>query len=110
MNGKTTLLFWLCLCCGTPLTIIRGEDIVLDFEDIPLAPDSVLVGDATQSPLVVQDVTFNRTYAVEFDCCPGDWGASNLTDLTTVGFTNALSNCSGATRGKCRPEFIQRSA
>lgn len=91
MNQPSRFLPLLCVCYWASMAVTRGNEIVLDFEDVPLAPDSVLVGDATQAPLVFQGVTFNRTYAVEFDCCPGAWGVSNRTDLSTIGFSNALS-------------------
>jgi hypothetical protein len=70
--------------------VLHGE-VVVDFEDLALAPGSSAPGDATQAPLVSRGVSFNRTWNTEFDCCPGAWAASNQADLTTAGFGNAYA-------------------
>jgi hypothetical protein len=65
--------------------------IIVDFEDLTLPAQSAAPGDASQTPFVSHDVQFNRTWSVEFDCCPGAWAYSNQTDLTTAGVANAYS-------------------
>ena len=64
---------------------------VVDFEDLQLAPETAATGDASQAPFQSHGVEFNRTYSVDFDCCPGAWAYSNQTDVTQAGFGNAYS-------------------
>ncbi len=71
--------------------VARGETIVADFEDLPLAADSAVTGDPSMDPFFSHQVRFNRTWLTEFDCCPGAWAYSNRRDLTTPGVTNAYS-------------------
>ena len=65
---------------------------IVDFEDVSVPADSALTATAdNQEPLVSHGVQFNRTWNAEFNCCPSAWAASNRTDGTTTGYTNAYS-------------------
>ncbi len=63
----------------------------VDFEDLNLASESAVVGDASQAPFESRLTSFNRTYLDTYDCCPGAWAYSNQTDLLTAGFLNPYS-------------------
>jgi len=63
-------------------------DIVVDFDELEIENESVLIGDASQSSIISKGVSFNRTFEFGF---PGAWAASNQTDLETAGFENKYS-------------------
>ncbi|MEZ6117304.1 MAG: DUF4465 domain-containing protein [Pirellulaceae bacterium] len=64
---------------------------IVDFEDLTLAAESAAPGDASQVPFSSHGVEFNRSYATDFDCCPGAWAYSNQTDTVTPGYLNSFS-------------------
>jgi len=67
-------------------------DIVVDFEDLTLAEHSAAAANENDfTPFVSRSVTFNRTWNTHYNCCPGGFAYSNLTDLNSAGFTNANS-------------------
>lgn len=43
-----------------------AADIVVDFEELDMEAESVLVGDASQDPIVSQGIVFNRTFEFDF--------------------------------------------
>jgi hypothetical protein len=65
--------------------------VIVDFEDLPLPPDSADSGDASQEPFFSRGIEFVRHWSTEFNCCPTGFAYSNQTDLTTPGFTNPYS-------------------
>lgn len=78
------------LLAGAVSTVATAA-VIVDFEDLTLPPQSAAPGDASQTPFVSHGVQFNRTWSVDYDCCPGAWAYSNQTDLTTPGVGNAFS-------------------
>lgn len=64
---------------------------IVDFEDLSLPAQTAAPGDASQSPFGSRGVQFNRTWSVEFNCCPGAWAYSNQSDLATPGYGNSFS-------------------
>jgi hypothetical protein len=66
--------------------------VIVTWDEIPLGPDSVLAATASdQSPIVSAGVELNRTWATEFNCCPGGWAISNQRDQSTPGTVSAYS-------------------
>lgn len=74
--------------CFLSTTSLLAQTTVIDFEDIELATESAAVADAGQSPIVTHGVSLNRKWDTTFNCCPSAWAVSNITDITTIGFSN----------------------
>jgi hypothetical protein len=86
-HGLSSLCFLLLSVFGATMPAA----MIVDFEEFSLPPESAAPGDASQSPIQSHGAVFNRTWSVEYDCCPGGWAYSNQTDLTTPGFNNSYS-------------------
>ncbi len=83
--SASVFLFVVCLATALPAAVI------VDFEELSLDAESAAPGDASQTPILSRGVSFNRTWSLEFDCCPGGWASSNQTDLETAGYMNPYS-------------------
>ncbi len=86
--GSSFVLATLFSLCRGP---VDAADMVLNFEELSLPAESALTGDASETPIISQGVSFNRTWNTEFNCCPGAWALSNRTDQVTAGFENSYS-------------------
>lgn len=86
MHRLLLVISWALL----PAAVAMGQ-LVVDFEELALPPESAAPADASATPFVSRLVEFNRTWNQDFNCCPAAWAYSNQTDLTTAGFTNPFS-------------------
>ncbi|GBF81966.1 DUF4465 domain-containing protein [Aphanothece sacrum] len=82
------------LALGSVLTATPTLAQVIDFEDLPLAPESFYNGSDSAGGFTSQGAFFNNRFNSTFNSWSG-WSYSNTTDTTTPGFTNQFSAITG---------------
>jgi hypothetical protein len=82
-------LLALGLVWGSPPTV-RAQTITIDFEDLVLDPESYYNGSDGAGGFVSRGAFFNNNYNATFGSWKG-WSYSNVTDVTTQGYTNQYS-------------------
>lgn len=84
--------FLACLAFCCLISSQASADIVIDFEDLPLDPDSFYNGADNAGGFTSQGTFFNNSFTDFGDFTIWDgWSLSNQTDITTPGFGNQFS-------------------
>jgi hypothetical protein len=83
---------WLAICgvLATTLVARQGVAAVIDFEDLPLVPNSYQNGSGLAGSFTSGGAVFNNYYDSLYGSWEG-WAYSNQTDVTTPGYTNQYS-------------------
>lgn len=76
-------------------TTVSAQAATIDFEDLPLVPNSFYNGSDGAGGFTSRGAFFNNNYNPTFGSWSG-WSYSNTTDTTTPGFTNQYSAYTGS--------------
>lgn len=76
-------------------TTVSAQAATIDFEDLPLVPNSFYNGSDSAGGFTSRGAFFNNNYNPTFGSWSG-WSYSNTTDTTTPGFTNQYSAYTGS--------------
>ena len=80
---------------GLVFTLHVQAQVVADFEDITLAPESFYNGSDGAGSFTSRDLTFSNSYNATYGSWSG-FAVSNTSDTTTAGFLNQYSAITGA--------------